>query len=248
MDRVIYTAMTGASHALTQQAGMANNMANATTPGFRSEMHSFLAVPIQGDGLPTRAFVVDASVMSDFKPGTLRETGRALDVAVNGEGFITLSMPDGTEAYTRNGSFSISANGQLISSTGIPVKGTNGLLAIPPDSDVVISDDGTISATSRNTPGSVQVVGALKLVNPPEHALERGSDGLFRTKPGMDSEDASKKAYVKSGYLEGSNVDMAAEMVSMISVARQFELQLRVITMANENDRVATKVLSQSPG
>ncbi len=181
MDRVIYTAMTGASHALTQQAGMANNMANATTNGFRAEMHAFRAVPIEGEGLPTRAFVVDASVMTDFTPGTLQQTGRSLDLAVQGQGFIALSMPDGSEAYTRNGNLTVNTNGLLQTRSGTLVQGENGPITIPPDTEVAIAADGTVSTVPRfGTPNTVSVIGRIKLVNPPEHALERGGDGLFR--------------------------------------------------------------------
>lgn len=237
--------MTGASHALTQQAGMANNMANATTTGFRAEMHAFRAVPVQGEGLPTRAFVVDASVMSDFTPGTLQETGRSLDIAIQGRGFIALLMPDGSEAYTRNGNLAVSANGLLQTNNGIPVEGENGPITLPPDTEIAIAPDGTVSTVPRfGPPNTVSVVGRIKLANPPEHALQRGNDGLFRLQPGMAADTESEKVSVVSGFLEGSNVDMAAEMVSMISVARQFEMQLKVISTADENDRAATKLLS----
>jgi len=245
MDRVIYTAMTGASHALTQQAGMANNMANATTTGFRAEMHAFRAVPVQGDGESSRAFVVDASVMSDFTPGILQQTGRPLDIAVQGRGFIALLMPDGSEAYTRNGNLAVGANGILQTNNGMPIQGGNGPLAIPPDTEVAIASDGTVSVVPRfGSPNATSVVGRIKLVNPSEHALARGDDGLFRLQPGMAEEAGTANVSVVSGFLEGSNVDMAAEMVSMISVARQFEMQMKVISSADENDRAATKLLS----
>ncbi len=245
MDRVIYTAMTGASHALKQQDGMANNMANATSTGFRAEMHAFRAVPLEGPGLPTRAFVVDASIMSDFTPGTLQETGRSLDIAVQGRGFIALLMPDGSEAYTRNGHLAVSANGLLQTDSGIPVLGSDGPVTIPPDTEVTIAQDGTVSTVPRfGAPNTVSVIGRIKLVDPTEHALERGDDGLFRVQPGMAAEGGNTNVTVVSGFLEGSNVDMAAEMVAMISVARQFEMQLKVISSADENDRAATKLLS----
>lgn len=244
MDRIIYTAMTGASQVLSQQTAMAHNMANATTTGYRAEMHAFRAVPVAGSGLPTRAFVVDASVMNDFTPGTLQQTDRPLDVAVQGEGLIALTLPDGSEAYTRNGNLKLSANGVLQSNTGIPVQGNGGPITIPPDVDIAIAKDGTISAISRSgAPNTVNVIGRIKLVNPPEHALERGDDGLFRYHGGKTA-DASGDVSVVSGYLEGSNVNMAAEMVSMISLARQFEMQIKVQSRAEENDRAADKILS----
>jgi flagellar basal-body rod protein FlgF len=244
MDRIIYTAMTGASQVFSQQTAMAHNMANATTTGYRAEMHAFRAVPIEGQGLPTRAFVVDASVMNDFTPGTLQQTGRTLDVAVQGDGLIALALPDGSEAYTRNGSLEVSANGVLQTRTGLPVQGYEGSVTLPPDVEIAIANDGTVSGVPRSgAQNAVNVFGRIKLVNPPEHALERGDDGLFRLHGGMAA-DASPGSSLVSGYLEGSNVNMASEMVAMISLARQFEMQMKVITTANENDQAATKLLS----
>lgn len=244
MDRIIYTAMTGASQVLSQQAAMAHNMANATTTGYRAEMHAFRAVPVEGPGLPTRAFVADASVMNDFTPGTLQQTGRTLDVAVQGEGLIALALPDGSEAYTRNGSLELSTNGVLQTRTGIPVQGYDGSITVPPDMEIAIANDGTISGIPRTgTPNAVNVIGRIKLVNPPEHSLERGEDGLFRFHGGKPA-DASTNTTLVSGYLEGSNVNMASEMVAMISLARQFELQMKVLSTAKENDSAASKILS----
>lgn len=223
---------------------MAHNMANATTTGYRAEMHAFRAVPVEGTGLPTRAFVADASVMNDFTPGTLQQTGRALDVAVKGAGLIALALPDGSEAYTRNGSLDVSPNGVLQTRSGIPVQGDGGSITVPPDVEIAIANDGTISGIPRSgTPNAINVIGRIKLVNPPEHALERGEDGLFRFHGGKPA-DASADTSLVSGFLEGSNVNMAAEMVSMISLARQFELQMKVLTTAQENDRAASQILS----
>lgn len=244
MDRIIYTAMTGASQVLSQQAAMAHNMANATTTGYRAEMHAFRAVPIEGPGLPTRAFVVDASVMNDFTPGTLQQTGRSLDVAIPGDGLIALALPDGSEAYTRNGSLQLRANGVLQTSNGIPVQGYDGPITVPPDIEIMIANDGTISGVPRSgATNTTTVIGRIKLVSPPEHALERGDDGLFRFHGGMPA-DASANTSLVSGYLEGSNVNMATEMIGMISLARQFELQMKVLTTAKDNDTAASKLLS----
>lgn len=244
MDRIIYTGMTGASQVLSQQAAMAHNMANATTAGYRAEMHAFLAVPIEGPGLPTRALVVDASVMNDFTPGLLRQTERPLDVAVQGDGLIALAMPDGKEAYTRNGSLEVNASGVLQTRTGIPLRGTAGIITLPPGADVSIGKDGSISATSRSdAQGAPAVVGRMKLVKPHVHSLERGADGLFRLPDGQAAH-ASADVSLAPGYLEDGNVNMASEMVSMISQARQFALQMKVMSSAEENDRQATTLLA----
>ncbi|OWW22798.1 flagellar basal body rod protein FlgF, partial [Noviherbaspirillum denitrificans] len=189
MDRLIYTAMTGAKHILEQQANTSHNLANATTTGFRAQLDSFRAVPVIGQGLPTRAFVVDATVGSDFTPGPIQNTGRALDVAVQGKGWIAVQLEDGSEAYTRNGSFKISENGVLQTQAGINVLGDAGPIAIPPDVSLTVAKDGTVSAiTTVGKPGTATPLGRIKLVNPPEESLVRGDDGLFRLKGGGEAD------------------------------------------------------------
>ncbi len=133
MDRLIYTAMTGAKHAFLQQAGVAQNLANASTTGYRAMEHRFRAVPVQGDGVSTRAFVVDASVVDAFDQGPLMATGRPLDVAVQGAGWLTVETADGREAYTRAGNLQVNANGQLQTASGMNVLCEGGPIAIPPD-------------------------------------------------------------------------------------------------------------------
>src|SRR3990170_786126 len=133
MDRLIYTAMTGASHVLQQQAAVSENLANASTPGFRAALNTFRAVPLVGEGLPTRTFVVDSTAGADFAPGIMQSTGRNLDVAVQGQGWIAVQMEDGSEAYTRNGSFQLTPNGILQTRNGLNVTGDAGPITIPPD-------------------------------------------------------------------------------------------------------------------
>jgi flagellar basal-body rod protein FlgF len=244
MDRLIYTAMTGAKSTLGQQAAVAHNLANASSTGFRAELHRLRSVPVQGEGLPTRAFVVDASVASNFETGALQQTGRTLDVAVQGKGWLAVQMPDGSEAYTRNGSFELSANGVLQTRHGQPVIGDGGPVAIPPDSEVTIGNDGSISAlTGGGAENVINVVGQLKLVNPPESSLVRGDDGLFRLREG-GAAPRDENVRVAGGFLEGSNVSVVDQMVTMISLARQFEAQTRMLQTAQENDRAATQVLA----
>src|SRR5262245_19769599 len=145
MDRMIYTAMTGAKHTLGQQATVAHNLANVSTGGFRSELSVFRAVPLVGEGAPTRAFVVDSTPGSDFTPGTIQNTGRDLDLAVQGKGWIAVQAPDGTEAYTRAGSLKLNVNNVLTTAAGHVVMGDGGPLAIPADTQVTIGADGTVS-------------------------------------------------------------------------------------------------------
>src|SRR5947209_4946645 len=126
MDRLIYTAMTGAKHILEQQATVSNNLANATTTGFRAQLDSFRAVPVLGGAMPTRAFVVDSTVGADMAPGAIQQTGRDLDVAVQGKGWLTVQLEDGTEAYTRNGNLKLDENGVLQTQDGLNVLGDGG--------------------------------------------------------------------------------------------------------------------------
>jgi len=246
MDRVIYTAMTGAKHVFMQQAGTAHNLANASTIGFKAQEHRFRAVPVQGNTLPTRAFVVDASVKDVLDQGPMMATGRNLDVAVDGKGWIALQLPDGSEAYTRAGSFEVSANGLLQTKSGHTVLGDGGPLNIPPDNDIEIAPDGTISVIptfgSRN---SANAIGAIKLVNPPEGDLERGADGLFRLRSKQPA-PADTNVRVASGTLEGSNVNVTDAMVNLISLSRQFEMQIKLLQTADLNARQADQIISLS--
>lgn len=249
MDRLIYTAMTGASGTMSRQAAVAHNLANVTTQGYRAEEHRLRAVQVQTQNrtpaaLPTRAFAVDASTHTDFSEGSLNYTGGLYDVAVRGKGWIALAMPDGTEAYTRNGSLEMSENGVLQTKTGIPVAGDGGAITIPPDSRVSIGVDGTISVVPESgAQNTVNAVGRIKLVNPPEADLVRGPDGLFRM-TGGDAAPQDDNVRLAAGYVENSNVNPVEQMVSMISLARQFEMQMRMITTAEANDRAATQVLA----
>lgn len=244
MDRLIYTAMTGASHILQQQASVSQNLANVNTPGFRATIDTFRAVPLQGEGLPTRTFVVDSTSGTDFRPGVIQTTGRALDVAVDGKGWIAVEDASGREAYTRNGSLQILPSGILQTRDGLNVVGDSGPITIPPDTEVTIAKDGTISTVpSTGQKNSVIVVGRIKLTNPPEAQMVRGEDSLFRTRDGNTAE-ADANVSVASGSLEGSNVNMVESMVNMISLARQFDTQMKLLQTADNNAKAASSVLS----
>lgn len=243
MDRLIYTAMTGAKGTMEQQAAVSHNIANATSTGFRTELHRLRAVEVQTEAMHTRAFVVDASVATDFSPGPLQYTGNPFDVAVEGKGWLTVQLPDGTEAYTRNGSLEVSANGILQTRDGRPVVGDGGPVSIPPDNEIAIGADGSISALQPGQGGVVNVVGQLKLVNPPEQNLVRGEDGLFRLQQG-GAAPADANVKVAGGYVEGSNVNVVDQMVQMISLSRQFEMQTRMLQTAERNDQAATQLLA----
>lgn len=244
MDRLIYTAMTGAAHTLQQQASVAQNLANVNTPGFRAAINTFRAVPLVGEGLPTRTFVVDSTAGADFAPGVMQSTGRSLDMAVQGKGWIAVQFEDGSEAYTRNGSLQLTPEGILQTRNGLNVVGDAGPIAIPPDTEVSIAKDGTISTVpSGPKPSQVVVVGRIKLVNPPEDMMVRGDDGLFRLRDGNPAE-ADVNVTVASGNLESSNVNTVEAMVSMISLARQFDMHMKMLQSADNNSSRATSILA----
>jgi flagellar basal-body rod protein FlgF len=243
MDRLIYTAMTGAKHILEQQATTAHNLANATSTGFKAQVDSFRAVPVISEGLPTRAFVLDATVGADFNPGAIQSTNRDLDVAIQGQGWLVVQRANGSEGYTRNGSLKVSENGILQTATGLTVMGDGGPISIPPDVTISIAKDGTISSVDNNTlPGPSNIIGRLKLVNPPESDLVRASEGVFVTSSGTAEVDAN--VHVVSGALESSNVNVVDAMVTMISLARQFETQMKLIQSAENNANKASQLLS----
>lgn len=244
MDRLIYTAMTGAKHVFMQQAGTANNLANASTIGFKAQEHRFRAVPVLGEGMPTRAFVVDASVSDVFDEGPLMFTGRNLDVAVQGRGWLAVQLPDGSEAYTRAGSLDVDVTGLLQTKGGYPVAGDGGPINIPPDNRVEIAPDGTVSVVpTTGTPNNANAIGRLKLVNPPEADMVRGADGLFRLRDGQPA-PADQNVKVAPGTLEGSNVNVSDAMVNLISLSRQFEMQIKMMQTADTNAQRADQLLS----
>jgi flagellar basal-body rod protein FlgF len=244
MDRLIYTAMTGAKHILEQQATVSNNLANAATNGFRAQLDSFRAVPVISDGLPTRAFAVDETTGYDFTPGGIQQTGRDLDVAIQGEGWIAVERPDGTEGYTRNGSLKLSENGMLQTERGMNVQGDGGPISIPPDVIISIAKDGTISTVPQGAaPGASTVLGRIKLVNPPREAIVRGDDGLFSVKGGAPA-DADPNVALLGGAIEGSNVNVVEAMVNMIALGRNYELHMNLLKNAENNAGKADQFLA----
>ena len=244
MDRLIYTAMTGAHQVMEQQATVANNLANASTTGFRAQVDTFRAVPVTGAALATRTQVQDASVAADFTPGPIQQTGRDLDLALQGAGWFTVQAADGKEAYTRSGALKVNANGILQTEKGLAVLGESGPLTVPPDTSLLVGKDGTLSTvTPGSSPAEIAVLGRLKLVNPPAKDLQRGDDGLFRRRDGKPAV-ADPSVVVIGGALEGSNVNVVDAMVRMISLGRQFDMHMNLLKNAEGNASKASQILS----
>ncbi len=239
MDRLIYLSMAGAKATLQRQDTLANNLANASTNGFRAEMQAFRAVPVLGAGASTRAYVLESTIGHDTRSGPVQSTGRALDVAMQGNAWLAVQSLDGTEAYTRAGSLQVNAEGQLVTPSGLPVLGDGGPITVGVNAQIEIASDGSISSTLGNA--RPQQVGRLKLVTP-EAALNRGTDGLFRASDGDLNADAT--ARVQSAALEGSNVSPVETMVAMIAAARQFEQQMKMLQGAEQREQGAAKLLA----
>ena len=249
MDRMLYTAMSGAKHSMDQQSVVSNNLANVSTTGFRAQLDAVRAVPIQGEArLDTRTSAVTTTPATDYSQGPLEQTGRALDVAMEGDAWMAVQAQDGTETYTRRGDLQIDADGILLS-VGRPVIGDAGPINVPQGANVFVGADGTLSAIPQGEgPGALVNVGRIKLVTPEQGALTRGEDGLFRAPeneegvPGILAAD--EDATLVSGALEGSNVSAVDAMVSMIDVARRYDMQMKVISTADENAQRADSMLS----
>jgi flagellar basal-body rod protein FlgF len=239
MDRMIYLSMAAAKATMQRQEVVSHNLANVSTNGFRAELSAFRAVPVRGDGASSRVYALESTVGYSNAPGVVQTTGRPLDVAVKGNGWLAVQALDGTEAYTRAGALEVNAEGLLTDLQGRPVVGDGGPLTIPANAQVEVASDGTISAkVGRERP---QPLGRLKLVTP-EAPLQRGTDGLFRAAEGDLGADPT--ARLQSGALEGSNVNAVESMVAMISAARQFEQQMKALQTAEQKEQSAAKLLA----
>jgi len=246
MDRLIYVAMNGAKHTMERQAAISNNLANASTAGFRASLSAYRALPVIGPSTGTRTFVVDTTGAADFRPGPITQTGRALDVAITGEGWIAVQTPDGREAYTRAGDLQITGAGQMQTREGLNVMGEAGPITVPPNAEVTIGGDGTVSAIPTDgIPNAVNILGRIKLVNPPADELARGDDGLFRLRSGAPA-PADANVQLSTGAIEGSNVSVVESLVDMITHARHYETQIKLIQSAENNSRQWSQIMNMA--
>ncbi len=246
MDKMLYLAMSGASQNTLAQRAHANNLANLSTSGFRRDFEQARSMPLFGDGYPARVYAMSERPATDFTPGTLQETGNELDVAIEGQGWLAVQAPDGSEAYVRTASMKIDALGMLRTGSGLPVLGNAGPIAVPPQQQIEIGQDGTISIRSLGeAPNVVAQVDRIKMVNPDPKSLVKGEDGMIRLKePATQPADANVR--LASGFLESSNVNAVAEMTSMLALARQFELHVKMMRTAEDNASAVARVMQLS--
>lgn len=241
MEKVIYTAMSGAQHALQAQQIHANNLANVNTTGFRADFERVQAYQLQGDSFGARVLAQEIPGGTSFNAGALSATGRELDVAIQGDGYLTVTMADGSEAYTRAGELTLTADGQL-TLQGNAVQGDGGELVIPEYRDIKIGQDGTISITPAGG-GALQEIGKLKLVNPDESLLVKNSQGLLQLSDGSQAE-SDDSVQVAAGFLEGSNVNPIDELINSMSLTRNFELQVKLMQSVDTQAQQGNELIS----
>lgn len=247
MDKALYLGMSGAKQNMLGQRAHANNLANVSTTGFKKDFAQARSMPVYGESYPTRAYAMTERPGTDLSAGALMETGRKLDVALEGEGWLAIQNNAGEEIFTRTGSLQIDVNGLMRLADGELVLGNGGPVALPPFENVQIGADGTVSIVPvGGAPDELVEVDRLKLVNPPADALEKGPDGFLRRKPdqaidGAEPPDANLR--VATGFLESSNVNAVEEMISNLQLSRQYEMQVKVMTTANENSEAAARLL-----
>lgn len=262
MDKMLYIAMSGAKQNMLALSVTANNLANSKTTGFKADLAQARSMQAFGEGLPSRVFAMTEIASQNFDSGALIKTGRELDVAIQGDGWIAvqtkapnnnsatqvgianLATSMTSEAYTREGNLKITEDGDLQTMSGEPVIGDSGPINIPlPISNLHISNDGTIMIQPEGAPANVQEeVARIKLVNPDVRDLTKGADGFFRRKDGKTAE-ADVGVSLQSGTLEASNVNPVVEMGKMIAIQRSFEMQLKLMKTAEENDSSASALL-----
>ncbi len=243
MDEMVYLAMTGAKQTEIAQTINANNLANLSTTGFRADLHAFSSVPIAGPGIESRINAVAESYGTDHSVGAVISTGRDLDIAIQGRGFVAVQASDGSEAYTRAGDLRIGSGGVLETGAGHPVLGNGGPVAIPPATSLLIGTDDTVSIQPLGQgPETLAILDRIKLVDPDVAQLAKGDDGLLRL-PNDETASASANVRVISGALEQSNVNVAKTLVDMIELSRQYEMQVNVIKTAKEDADAAAQLL-----
>jgi len=248
MDRMVYIAMSGANETMLAQSNVSHNLANAATPGFKADLNYFKSQAVEGEGMKTRVFGVDTGKATDFMPGTMQQTGRDLDVAIQGEGWFTVQAANGEEAYTRRGDLQVDANGMLSTSNGLPMMGDGGPIAIPPAEKITIGADGTISIIPQGgNAKQMAVVDRSKMVKPEWAQMEKGEDGLMRLKADENGDrpvaEADEAQRLQQGFLEGSNVNTVNEMVKMIELQRRFEMQVKMMKTAKDMADSAATVM-----
>jgi flagellar basal-body rod protein FlgF len=247
MDKALFISMSGAKQNMLAQRAHANNLANVSTTGFKEDFAQARSMPVYGEHHPTRAYAMTERPGTNFEAGPLNQTGNALDIAVKGDGWIAVQAEDGSEVYTRSGDLSIDVNGQLRSAKGLPVMGNGGPIVLPPAATVEIGADGTISILPLGAAAvGLAQVDRIRLVNPDSADLEKGEDGMIHLKEGAPQPDVDATVQVEQGFLEGSNVNAVSSLTEILSLSRQYELQVKLMSQAGEMSQQTARLLQFS--
>lgn len=246
MDKLLYVSMTGARENMNAQKIHANNLANATTTGFKADLEQARSMKAVGEGLETRYFSMAERPGTDLSQGVLNQTGRDLDIAIDGEGFLAIMDDKGQEVYTRSGELSVNINGELVTKSGNNVLNQNGeVIVLPEASKITVANDGNISVIAMGEQAAeVAIVDRIKFVNPDPKTLFKGLDGNMTNGVVGGVLPADPNVRVQSGYLEASNVSPVTELTSIIGLSRQFEMQVKLMKTAEENSQKATSVMN----
>lgn len=236
MDRLIYSSLTAMRAAMQRQQVTANNIANASTPGFRADMAEASSVWMEGGGMSSRAMASEEVLAADMTPGEISHTGRDLDVAMLDDAMLAVQADNGDEAYTRRGDLQLSATGLLTTGDGKPVLGEGGPIVLPPADRISFNSSGELWIVPQGgDPSQPQQIDRLKLVSPQGSRIEKGNDGLFREVSG-GTLPTDPDAAVVTQSIEGSNVSTTKMLVDMIAASRSWESQVKMISSAGEMD------------
>lgn len=252
MIRSLWIAKTGLDAQQTNLDVISNNLANVSTNGFKRSRPVFEDLLYQTlrqpgaqssqqtqlpTGLQLGTGVRPVAVEKIFTQGNLQQTSNNLDVAINGKGFLQVLMPDGTTAYTRDGSFQVDNQGQLVTSSGYAVQPA---ITIPADAlTVTIAKDGTVSVTQPGSTATTQI-GSLQLasfINPA--GLQSAGENLFQETaasgtPSANTPGTNGLGVLNQGFVETSNVNVAEELVNMIQAQRAYEINSKAITASDQ--------------
>jgi len=246
VDRLIYTSLTAMRGAMARQTTIANNLANAQTPGFRADLAEAQSLWLDSQGLDARAMASEEVLAADMKSGTVMSTGRDLDIALSGDAMLSVQADNGEIAYTKRGDLMLSQTGLLTTGDGKPVQGSQGPITLPPADSISIDVEGRVwIVPTGGDPAQPQEVDRLKLASPAGSDVVKGLDGLFRVRDGGILPD-DPDARVVTRSLEGSNVSATQALVDMIEASRSWDTQLKLIGDVRDMD-AATADLMQLP-
>lgn len=250
MDRLIYTAMTAMNAAMDRQRVVANNLANASTPGFRQEIFAVTPATLKDGSLEARAMARGNVRGADMTAARVVPTGNPLDVALEGQALLAYQSPDRQgEIYSRRGDLRVAASGVIENGEGLAVLGEGGTpITVPPGFRISIAADGTILASDPAAPNApAEAIDRLRMVNPEGSPLAKGIDSFLKV-PGINGVNGvlppDPTARLSSGALEQSNVETADTLVQMIEAQRAFEQRAKIIRTASELDEAGSGLMA----